>query len=194
MSFPLFVSLGVIITWYRKADGLWLDIIHHDPIIYHRNTTSIPSTHLSSDTCINAGPESVIWLNNTIGKIWPQINGELFQPVIDMLEDIMQANIPLGVQQIRIQDIGQGTEPIKILSMKWLDHDDVKEIEGFGDEDQESIGQWAYMEITFSFTNRGSAGNSLSKGSNPFLMINVGLGIQGIMSGPEVRKCLYLRF
>ena len=208
MSFPLFVSLGVIVAWYRQVDGLWLDVVHHDPILYHRkglnrSSTSTPPTSSPSAPRTSAGPESVIWLNNTIGKLWPQINGDLFKPVTDMLEDVMQASIPSVIQQIRVRDIGQGMEPIKILSMQWLDHDDVEieddksyspqnseeDLAGTGGEGQESKGQWASMEIKFSFRGIGRGLSGSNKGSNPFLMINMSLGLQGVLGAPELRTC-----
>lgn len=209
MSFPLFLSFGVIVTWYRQVDGLWQDIVHRDPILYHRSrlnrrtNSNTPTDHPSS-LRNNSGPESVIWLNNTIGKLWPQINGDIFKPMTDMLEDVMQASIPSIIQKIRIRDIGQGTEPIKIISMQWLDHDDVEiedsrtsspesseeDLARVG-EDQEDKKQWASMEIKFSFRGIGrglSSSSCLSKATNPFLMINMSLGLQGVLGAPEVRK------
>lgn len=212
MSVPLFVSCGAILTWYRQVDGLWLDVVHHDPVLYprpRRNKSTSSAHPLEPDYVPSgaSGPESVIWLNNTIAKLWPQINGDLFKPVTDMLEDVMQASIPSIIQQIRIRDIGQGTEPIKILSMRWLEHDD-GEVEDDAEnspgsskedlaakvnneDDQESIGEWACMEITFAFRGVGkdlAGGESLRKASNPFLMVNMSLGLKGVLGAPEVRE------
>lgn len=210
MSVPLFVSFGAILAWYRQVDALWLDVVHHDPVLYshpRRNRNSISSVvnrGRGSERGGGTGPESVIWLNNTIAKLWPQINADLFKPVTDMLEDVMQASIPSIVQQIRIRDIGQGVEPIRILSMRWLDHDDgeVEEINtpspdksgedllksANNEDDQESIGEWASMEITFAFRGVGQGVAGGDKASNPFLMVNMSLGLKGVLGAPELRE------
>lgn len=38
-------------------------------------------------------------------------------PVVDMVEDIMQQSLPGFVEAIKISDIGQGTNPFRIISM-----------------------------------------------------------------------------
>lgn len=214
MSIPLFVSFTAILAWYRQVDSLWLDVVHHDPVLYHRHrrdngtrSGAVRSRDVDSEPSGGCGPESVTWLNNTITKLWPQINGDLFKPVTDMLEDVMQASIPSIIQQIRIRDIGQGTEPIKITSMRWLEHDDGEVQDGVpsspesseenlvsrvnNEDDQESIGEWACMEVTFTFRGVGrglAGGDSVSKASNPFLMVNMSLGLKGVLGAPEVRE------
>jgi len=210
MSIPLFVSFAAILSWYRQVDSLWLDVVHHDPILpdRHRRGRNTRSRDAGSEPSRGCGPESVTWLNNTVAKLWPQINGDLFKPVTDMLEDVMQASIPSIIQQIRIRDIGQGTVPIKITSMRWLEHDD-GEVEDDvispspenseeylvgrvnNGDDQESIGEWACMEVTFAFRGVGgglAGGGSVSKASNPFLMVNMSLGLKGVLGAPEVRE------
>ncbi|KAF8448256.1 hypothetical protein BDZ91DRAFT_853581 [Kalaharituber pfeilii] len=217
MSVPLFFSFGAVVAWYRKVDGLWLDVLHHDPILYHRprrnqdSVSSVVSRDRGAQRMCGAGPESVIWLNNTLAKLWPQINSDLFKPVTDMLEDVMQASIPSIVQQIRIRDIGQGNEPVRILSMRWLDHDDgqlddmstssnnsdEELVKGASEDDgPESIGEWACMEITFAFRGLGrgiARGDSLSKAANPFLMVNMSLGLKGVVGAPELPIWVELR-
>jgi len=214
MSIPLFVSFATILSWYRQVDSLWLDVVHHDPVLYHRQrqcksirSGAVRSRDVDPEPSGGCGPESVMWLNNTVAKLWPQINGDLFKPVTDMLEDVMQASIPSIIQQIRIRDIGQGTEPIKIISMRWLEHDDGEVEDGVvsssesseenlvkrasNEDDQESIGEWACMEITFAFRGVGrglAGGDSVSKASNPFLMVNMSLGLKGVLGAPEVRE------
>ncbi|KAF8455087.1 hypothetical protein BGX38DRAFT_212185 [Terfezia claveryi] len=219
MSIPLFTSFAAILVWYRQVDSLWLDVVHHNPVLYHRHrrdkstrSGAVRSRDADSEPSGVCGPESVTWLNNTVSKLWSQINGDLFKPVTDMLEDVMQASIPSIIQQIRIRDIGQGTEPIKIISMRWLEHDDgeveddvvsssasseEKLARGTNNEDdQESIGEWACIEITFAFRGVGrglAGGDSVSKASNPFLMVNMSLGLKGVLGAPEVPIWVELR-
>jgi len=65
-------------------------------------------------------PESVAWMNGLVAAVWPLINPELFASVVDMLEDVMQASLPKVVRMVSIDDLGQGSEAIRILGVRWL--------------------------------------------------------------------------
>jgi hypothetical protein len=64
--------------------------------------------------------ESVRWLNSLLGSVWPLINPDLFISLADTLEDVMQASLPRLVRMVSVEDIGQGSEPIRILGVRWL--------------------------------------------------------------------------
>ncbi|KAG6852925.1 hypothetical protein C0991_008132 [Blastosporella zonata] len=66
-------------------------------------------------------PESAIWLNSLMHTLWPIVNPTLFASVSDMLEDSLQASLPKLVHGVRVADIGQGSEPLRILGIRWLD-------------------------------------------------------------------------
>ncbi|KAJ9142502.1 C2 (Calcium/lipid-binding, CaLB) [Pleurostoma richardsiae] len=65
-------------------------------------------------------PESVAWLNSLFSSVWPLINPELFASVADMLEDVMQASLPKVIRMVSVDDIGQGSEAVRILGVRWL--------------------------------------------------------------------------
>ncbi|KAK3372634.1 hypothetical protein B0H63DRAFT_485410 [Podospora didyma] len=65
-------------------------------------------------------PESVAWLNSLLTSIWPLINPDLFASVVDTLEDVMQASLPKIIRMVSVDDLGQGSEAIRILGVKWL--------------------------------------------------------------------------
>jgi len=65
-------------------------------------------------------PESVQWLNSTMTMVWPLINPDLFSSLVDMLEDVMQASLPKVVRMVSVDDMGQGSEALRILGIKWL--------------------------------------------------------------------------
>lgn len=65
-------------------------------------------------------PESTQWLNMLLGSVWPLINPDLFVSLTDMLEDVMQASLPRMVRMVSIEDLGQGSEPIRIIGIKRL--------------------------------------------------------------------------
>ncbi len=65
-------------------------------------------------------PESTQWLNSMLSSIWPLINPDLFASLADTVEDVMQASLPKLVRMISVEDIGQGSESIRILGVRWL--------------------------------------------------------------------------
>jgi len=64
--------------------------------------------------------ETTAWLNSLIGSVWPLVNPDLFAGIADMLEDVMQASLPRFVRMVSVEDIGQGSESIRILGVRWL--------------------------------------------------------------------------
>ena len=65
-------------------------------------------------------PESTQWLNSLLASIWSLINPDLFTSLADILEDVMQASLPKLVRMISVEDLGQGSESIRILGVRWL--------------------------------------------------------------------------
>ncbi|KAF4995858.1 hypothetical protein FGRMN_4815 [Fusarium graminum] len=64
--------------------------------------------------------ETTVWLNSLIGSVWPLINPDLFASLADTLEDVMQASLPKFVRMVSVEDIGQGSESLRILGVRWL--------------------------------------------------------------------------
>lgn len=65
-------------------------------------------------------PESVEWLNALISVVWKQINPEMFIPMVDQIEDVMQQSLPGIVDAVKISDVGHGTNPFRFVSMRGL--------------------------------------------------------------------------
>lgn len=65
-------------------------------------------------------PESTQWLNFLLAAIWPLVNPDLFTSLADTLEDVMQASLPKFVRMISVEDLGQGSEAVRILGVRWL--------------------------------------------------------------------------
>ncbi|KAI0826298.1 hypothetical protein BC629DRAFT_1605012 [Irpex lacteus] len=109
-------------------------------------------------------PESVEWLNALLKLVWGLINPDMFVPIVDMVEDILQASLPGFVDAVRIADIGQGTNPLRIVSMRALPdqpgHPDYPREEWVGlDKDKESKNQ--QMQA-----NEGGAGGEGGEGED----------------------------
>jgi len=65
-------------------------------------------------------PESVEWLNSILATVWPLIPPEIFTSLTDLIEDVMQASLPKFVTAVRIADLAQGRNPLRIVSMRGL--------------------------------------------------------------------------
>ncbi|KAL8647007.1 MAG: hypothetical protein Q9210_005809 [Variospora velana] len=76
-------------------------------------------THDEADS-ESSVPESVQWLNSFLTSVWPLVNPDLFTSLADTLEDVMQSSLPKFVRMISVDDLGQGSEAIRILGIKWL--------------------------------------------------------------------------
>lgn len=72
------------------------------------------------DTVESRTPESTQWLNSTLASVWSLINPDLFASLADTLEDVMQASLPKLVRMISVEDLGQGSEALRILGIRWL--------------------------------------------------------------------------
>jgi hypothetical protein len=65
-------------------------------------------------------PESTAWMNGLLASVWPLINPDLFASIVDMLEDVMQASLPKIIRMVSVDDLGQGSESIRILGIRSL--------------------------------------------------------------------------
>ncbi|KAK5173529.1 uncharacterized protein LTR77_002210 [Saxophila tyrrhenica] len=92
----------------KRIESLW------DDEIWNANGEKTVASSEGHDT------ESVAWLNALLGSVWPLINPDLFTSLADTLEDVMQASLPKMVQMVSVNDIGQGSENIRILGIRWL--------------------------------------------------------------------------
>ncbi|KUJ11467.1 uncharacterized protein LY89DRAFT_624809 [Mollisia scopiformis] len=125
-SKKLYITLGIVtavssaigflvITQIRgwlgnKVKGIWEDEVWDAARVEEENTNQ------SNERL----PESVAWMNSLLASVWPLINPDLFASVVDMLEDVMQASLPKVIRMVSVDDLGQGSEAIRILGIRWL--------------------------------------------------------------------------
>ncbi|KAJ4411040.1 hypothetical protein N0V91_001413 [Didymella pomorum] len=129
--------------------------------------------------------ESTQWLNSLMASIWPLINPDLFASISDTLEDVMQASLPSMVRMVAVEDLGQGSEAIRLLGVRWLptgaaarsvnadgklktadeekgDRTVADDGESGGDEPSDSMeaeeGDFVNMEIAFAYRPKGGHG------------------------------------
>lgn len=124
-SRPWFSTIFVIIVTAAAGAGLtfgisgWLDK-KVDEIFDDEVWDAARQREIREQNSVKELPESVAWLNTTLSSVWPLINPDLFSSLVDMLEDVMQASLPKVVRMVSVDDLGQGSESIRILGIKWL--------------------------------------------------------------------------
>ncbi|ORY83707.1 hypothetical protein BCR37DRAFT_346001 [Protomyces lactucae-debilis] len=122
-------------------------------------------------------PESVEWLNNIVRTIWPTINPELFAGPIDLLEDVMQKQVPSIVHTVKVSDLDIGSVPLRILSMRYLPDD------GHA-RDEDDAGEYANIEVSFGYRG-GKTDKSLSaKAKHIHLLVWFQVGLRKVLGIP----------
>ena len=95
--------------WIRiQVQNVWDEEVWEAAKIAEKETAESPT------------PESTQWLNSLLSSIWSLINPDLFTSLADTLEDVMQASLPKFVRMVSVEDLGQGSESIRILGVRWL--------------------------------------------------------------------------
>ncbi|KAK3984278.1 hypothetical protein QBC44DRAFT_337308 [Cladorrhinum sp. PSN332] len=177
------IFLQVVIHWLsKKVDSIFED----------ETWDAARQEEVDENNAQEQLPESVAWLNSLLSSVWRLINPDLFASLVDTLEDVMQASLPRVVRMVSVDDIGQGSEGLRILGIRWLpsgaaaqsvdsdgniapsDEGDPKkgatqEQENEGMEAEE--GDFVNMELAFSYRARSSGKTIKSKAKNAHLYL-----------------------
>ncbi|TAQ89167.1 hypothetical protein B7494_g2507 [Chlorociboria aeruginascens] len=144
----------------------------------------------------NLIPESVEWMNTLLGIVWGLIDPDMFVSVADMLEDIMQASLPGIVENVRVAEINQGSNPIRILSLRALPDGHVKEMKddihkrNEKNKDPQELaadeegGDYYNLECSFAYHAAPASGGASEKAKNMHMQLVFYLGIKGLFGVP----------
>ncbi|CAM1509320.1 Fc.00g030590.m01.CDS01 [Cosmosporella sp. VM-42] len=144
----------------------------------------------------NLIPESVEWMNTMIGIVWGLVNPEMFAAVADTLEDVMAASVPGVIDNVRVADISQGSNPIRILNMRALPDSHVQDIkdeqhrlnEKNTDPNElaanEQAGSFYNLEVSLAYHAKPSGADVASKAKNMGMQLVFYLGIKGLFGVP----------
>ncbi|KAK4638051.1 uncharacterized protein CLAFUR5_00630 [Fulvia fulva] len=144
----------------------------------------------------NLLPESVEWMNTLLGIVWGLVNPDMFQAVADTLEDVMQASVPGIIENVRVAEIDQGSNPIRILSLRALPDDHVKDLKKSIHEENkkskdpqeaaadEEGGDYYNLEISFAYHAEPSGKRASEKARNMHMQLVFYLGIKGLFGVP----------
>ncbi|KAL5494884.1 hypothetical protein ACEPAI_346 [Sanghuangporus weigelae] len=126
--------------------------------------------------------ESTEWLNAFLRGVWPIINPDLFNSGVDMLEDIMQESSPKFIRAVRIADLGQGTNPARITSIRALPDTGVDEaLKDIDDSVKENLSrEHVNLEVSFAYRALPSGATASSKAHNAHLLVEFYLGVSGV--------------
>ncbi|KAK4703048.1 hypothetical protein P7C70_g3172, partial [Phenoliferia sp. Uapishka_3] len=147
-------------------------------------------------------PESAEWLNAFMMTIWPLINPSMFQSLVDMIEDVMQASLPSFVDAVKVDDFTIGKNSLRLVSMRalpdqphqkdypkeeWIDQgsseyaidpkrmsEEAKAKKVDGNEDLDQSGDYVNFELSFAYF--APPGAKKLQGQNISLIIQFFLG------------------
>ncbi|KAI9804782.1 MAG: hypothetical protein M1825_001150 [Sarcosagium campestre] len=144
----------------------------------------------------NLLPESAEYLNTLLGVVWGLINPDMFAAVADTLEDVMQASMPGVITGIKVTDINQGNNPLRVLSLRALPDSSVKDLtdelhkqnEKTKDPEQlkadEEGGDYYNLEVSLAYHAKPTAGNASDRAKNMHMGITFYLGVKGLVGVP----------
>ncbi|THH11592.1 hypothetical protein EW145_g532 [Phellinidium pouzarii] len=126
--------------------------------------------------------ESAEWLNSVLKGVWPIINPDMFSTAVDILEDIMQASVPKFVHSVRVADLGQGTNALRVTSIRSLPDTGVDEaLQNASDAVREHLlRDHVNIEVSFAYRALPSGTEAASKAHNAHLLIEFYLGMKGV--------------
>lgn len=135
-------------------------------------------------------------MNTLLGIVWGLINPDMFQGIADTLEDVMQASVPGVIENVRVAEISQGSNPIRILSLRALPDSHMKELkESIHEENKktkdpqeaaadEEGGDFYNLEVSFAYHAQPSGKRASDKARNMHMQLVFYLGIKGLFGVP----------
>ncbi|KAL1839756.1 hypothetical protein VTJ49DRAFT_1179 [Mycothermus thermophilus] len=145
---------------------------------------------------VNLIPESVEWLNAAVGLVWGLINPDMFAAVADTLEDVMQASLPKVVEHVKVNDLSQGSNPLRILSLRALPDGEVEELRREIHERDKKVkdpeelaaeeggGDFYNLEATVAYHAEPSGADVSSKAKNMGMQVVLYPGVKGLFGVP----------
>lgn len=127
---------------------------------------------------------------------WGIMNPEMFAGIADTIEDVMQVSMPKLIENVRVAQIDQGSNPLRLLSIRALpdDHhlgDDSRDEQARRQSrDSEDVdvsadaGSYYNVECSFAYHAMPSGSSSSSKAANMHMLLVFYLGIKGFFGIP----------
>ncbi|KAK3711371.1 hypothetical protein LTR37_009751 [Vermiconidia calcicola] len=188
--------IGIIPLAMCVSSGIWLWV--KEVVRSGREVEWESEKERGKTATANLLPESVEWMNTLLGIVWGLVNPDMFTAVADTLEDVMQASVPGIIENVRVAEINQGSNPIRILSLRALPdtHDEIKELKQSMHEENkknkdpqeaaadEEGGDYYNLEISFAYHAEPSGKRASEKARNMHMQLVFYLGIKGLFGVP----------
>lgn len=135
-------------------------------------------------------------MNTFLNIVWGLINPEMFAAVADTIEDVMQASVPAVINNVRVAEIDQGNNPIRVLSLRALPDSRVQDLKDYQHEQnkktkdpqeaaaEEEGGDYYNLEVSFAYHAKPSGQSAASKARNMHMHLVFYLGIKGLIGVP----------
>ncbi|EFQ31659.1 C2 domain-containing protein [Colletotrichum graminicola] len=185
---------GLIPLGFCVASGVFLWV--KDLITQGRNMEWSSEKDRGETATVNLVPESVEWMNTALGIMWNLINPEMFAGLADTLEDVMVASVPGIIENVRVADISQGSNPLRILSLRALPDHHVQDIKDEAHKQNqqntdpnelaamEQAGSFYNLEASVAYHAKPSGADVSSKARNMGMQLIFYLGIRGLFGVP----------
>lgn len=144
----------------------------------------------------NLIPESVEWMNTFLGIMWGLVDPERFSGVADTLEDVMQASVPGVIENVRVAEINQGSNPFRILSLRALPDGHVEELKDDIHKHNKKVkdpqelaadeegGDYYNIECSFAYHAAPTGKGTSDRAKNIHMQLVFYLGIKGLFGVP----------
>ena len=135
-------------------------------------------------------------MNTFLGIAWGLINPDMFAAVADTLEDVMQASVPGIIENVRVAEISQGSNPFRILSLRALPdshmgdmknaiHEENKKTKDPQEAAADEEGGDAYnIEVSFAYHAQPTGKRAADKARNMHMQLVFYLGVKGLVGVP----------
>ncbi|KAH7311667.1 hypothetical protein B0I35DRAFT_357579 [Stachybotrys elegans] len=186
--------IGLVPLAFCVASGVFLWV--KDLIRRGRDMEWASEQQRGEAATANLIPESVEWMNTMLGIIWGLVNPEMFAAVADTLEDVMAASVPGVIEHVRVADIQQGNNPLRILNMRALPDSHVQDIKDEIRKENEKkmdpnelaaaeqAGSFYNLEVSVAYHAKPSGNDIASKARNMGMQLIFYLGIKGLFGVP----------
>ncbi|KAK5093424.1 hypothetical protein LTR70_004784 [Exophiala xenobiotica] len=186
---------GLIPLGFCVASGVWLWM--KEVVRSGRELEWSSEQKRGHTATANLLPESVEWMNTFMGVVWALINPDMFSAVADTLEDVMQASVPGVINNVRVAEIDQGSNPIRILSLRALPDSRMGDMKNAIHEENkktkdpqeaaadEEGGEYYNLEASFAYHAKPAGAKGASAHArNMHMNLVFYLGIKGLVGVP----------
>ncbi|PGH36871.1 hypothetical protein GX50_00329 [[Emmonsia] crescens] len=185
---------GLIPLAFCITSGVWLWM--QDLIRKGRDMEWSSEQRRGEIATVNLLPESAEWMNTFLSILWGLLNPDMFASVADTIEDVMQASVPGIIENVRVAEINQGSNPLRVLSLRALPDSQVEDLKKAAHEHNketksaqeaaadEEGGSHYNLECSFAYHAKPSGKSSSSKAGNMHMLLVFYLGIKGLFGVP----------